>query len=40
MNELNILVYAPDPMLLERMLQIISDEQGWSAEGTTDDELY
>ncbi len=38
MNELNILVYAPDPMLLERMLQIISDEQGWCAEGTTDDE--
>lgn len=38
MSNMNILVYAPDPVLLERMLHIIAEEQDWSAEGTTDDE--
>lgn len=38
MSELNILVYAPDPELLERMLHVIAEEQDWKAEGTTDEE--
>jgi hypothetical protein len=38
MSGMNILVYAPDPVLLERMLHIIAEEQDWKAEGTTDDE--
>lgn len=38
MRRINILVYTPDAELLERMLNIIYDQEGWQAMGTTSDE--
>lgn len=38
MNKINILIYSPDAAMLEHMLNLVHQQEGWQAQGTTNDE--